>query len=805
MQVKKYLPVHSLLIYSHRQSTYPLRDTDHPGGNQASIRGGEAMNQLNKQYIPTPIQSAIGDPLRSEQRTGEMLPRILSRVDMLVIFIGIVLFIPNASIVQATAGAGSIIYLYWIIGVITFLIPGAVVTGQLNRFMPVDGSIYVWTHRALGPLWGFFAGFCAWFPVILVLLLCGDAVVSLIQGIGVQLFGDNTHWLTETWQQGLFALASLLIAGWISTQSLQLIMRVAKVVALLCGLGIFLVGLAGITWLFSGHPSQPMLTSGQLGFGERNSALYGVIVLSLLGIEVPLNMAAETKESHAAKFFLRWGPLLVLIGYLLGTFGVMVVVPESSASLPFSTLTAVRIVFGAFPSVLVGFIFIGFFIATAIIYNVTFARILFVSALDHRLPSALVKVNSHAAPYRAIIIQTAIAIVLVVYTYFIAPFTYSARAITFSTEVYTVSQATTTVIWCISMVILFLDLPVLLKRFHPFLARRRDQLIAPTWVLYLCCIVGGIASLLGILTTLTHSWVSNLISDRDWLLFVSLSVLVLLGVGLLSSAYPRLLGSLEEQTAAARENARLYNELSELDQLKDAFLITAGHEFRTPLTIMQGYLELLGEMENLSPEMRRSFLNNARRACDELVLLQANIMDVSRIEFDAATLRITSTPLKEICMNVVDLFEPLILQQQRQVEVNIPSDVRVLADETRLKQVLRNLIANALRYSPPQTSIFITSRVEQEQGMVRINVTDRGPGIPPDKQEAIFDKFVRLERDIHGTARGSGLGLFITRLLVEAMGGSISVESSGIDGKGATFSFTLPIDKAATQITSDEV
>jgi signal transduction histidine kinase len=150
-------------------------------------------------------------------------------------------------------------------------------------------------------------------------------------------------------------------------------------------------------------------------------------------------------------------------------------------------------------------------------------------------------------------------------------------------------------------------------------------------------------------------------------------------------------------------------------------------------------------------------------------------------------------------MSVVDLFEPLILQQQRQVEVDISSNIRVLADETRLKQVLRNLTANALRYSPPQTPICITSRVEQEQGMVRINVIDHGPGIPLDKQEAVFDKFVRLERDMHGAVRGSGLGLFITRQLVEAMKGSISVESSGIAGEGATFSFTLPIDKATTQ------
>src|SRR6266568_9632435 len=127
-------------------------------------------DKLERQYRLTDLQKALGEPLRSEQRTGELLPRVLSRVDMLTIFIVIVLFIPNASIVQATQGAGVATYFYWVVGSITFLLPGAVIAGQLNRFMPVDGSIYVWTHRALGPLWGFFAGFCAWFPGILVLL-----------------------------------------------------------------------------------------------------------------------------------------------------------------------------------------------------------------------------------------------------------------------------------------------------------------------------------------------------------------------------------------------------------------------------------------------------------------------------------------------------------------------------------------------------------------------------------------------------------------------------------------------------------
>src|SRR5438094_5028314 len=204
----------------------------------------------------------------------------------------------------------------------------------------------------------------------------------------------------------------------------------------------------------------------------------------------------------------------------------------------------------------------------------------------------------------------------------------------FVSRICDVSRAPTSVIWCISMIILFLDLPILLYRFRQFLAKKPKQLIAPPWLLYLSAIVGGIASMLGIWVTLTASWDRTLIPDSQWGPYVGVTTLICLIVGLISSAYPRLLSNLNEQTAAARENARLYQELSiaydklsELDQLKDAFLTTASHELRTPLTIVQGYLELLGEIDDVTnPELRRAFLNKARRACDELVLLQANIM-----------------------------------------------------------------------------------------------------------------------------------------------------------------------------------
>lgn len=752
------------------------------------------------------FQDALDEPLRSEQRIHDFFPRSLSRVDLLVIFLAIVLFIPNASVVQATAGSGGITYLYWILGTLTFLIPGALASAQLYRLMPSDGSLYVWTHRAMGPLFGFFAAFCSWFPGVLVPLATADTIITLVQGIGVQVAGTNANWLIDPQMGGLVVVGALVLVGIASALPLRLIMRAAKSVILLYCLSIALIGLAGFAWLLTGHAPASPITTFTPGSSSQNIVLYGVIVLALLGVEVPLNMAAEERERGHALFFLRWGPLFVLIAYLLGTFGVMAVVPPSAASEGYSTLTAVKMVFGPAASVIVGIIFIAFFFTCTIIYTVAFARILFVASLDYRLPTSLTKVNRHGAPYLATTVQILIAIALAIITYFVGPVLFQVSAVNFSQQTYNVAQATVTVIWCISMIFLFLDLPLLLYRSRAFLEKKRELLVAAPWLLSTACFVGAIASVLGIGTTLTQSWDPTLLSNAEWFKYVGVCSVICLVVGLLGSAYPRLLGSLKAQTEAARENARLYQDLntayeklSQLDQLKDAFLTTASHELRTPLTIMQGYLELLGEIEDIDPESRRSFITKARRACDELVLLQANIMDASRIQVETASLILSDLPLKEAIDGVVDLFEPLILQQERNVEVSVPPNLIVRADETRLKQILRNLISNALRYSPEKTPLRIIAKVSPDRDQVGISVIDCGAGIPLNKQEDIFDKFVRLERDMHGITRGSGLGLYITRQLVEAMHGKITVESSGVAGEGSTFTFTLPLKKISTK------
>src|ERR1700745_2394475 len=133
----------------------------------------------------------------SERVAPGMLPRVLNSFDMTIIFVAIVLFVVNSSAIQQAHQAA---YTYWILGFLLFLIPGALVTAQLGQMFPQEGSLYVWTQKALGPFWGFFAGFCAWWPGVLVMVATADLIVTMLQFL-------NSSWLQEPWQQGVVILA----------------------------------------------------------------------------------------------------------------------------------------------------------------------------------------------------------------------------------------------------------------------------------------------------------------------------------------------------------------------------------------------------------------------------------------------------------------------------------------------------------------------------------------------------------------------------------------------------------------------
>ena len=269
------------------------------------------------------------------------------------------------------------------------------------------------------------------------------------------------------------------------------------------------------------------------------------------------------------------------------------------------------------------------------------------------------------------------------------------------------------------------------------------------------------------------------------------------------------------QAGIAITNARLYTELREAvqraeesEQLKNHFLLTASHELRTPLTAIQGYLELLSmHGSRLSEKDKTRFITSARRASEEVILLLGNVMDTSRINQKEIALTLSSVQLSHALLPVLDILEPNVVRQGRNIEVNIDDTLHVRGDEPRLRQVLLNVLGNALKYTPIKTNIVIraecidtpithmhlpSSPTSQNASVVLLSISDQGDGIAPEDQERLFTKFVRLPNAIKSMQRGSGLGLYLCRQLIEAMDGTIWVESTGVPSEGTTFFIALP-------------
>src|ERR1700716_4086364 len=315
--------------------------------------------------------------LLSERIAPGILPKVLGPFDMVAIFVAIVLFANQASVIQAAGAAG---FIYWILGFVTFLIPGAIVTGQLGLMFPGEGSIYVWTHKALGTFWGFFAGFCAWWPGILVMIATADLIVTMLQFL-------NSSWLQQPWQQGIVIVAVIWFSTGLSILRFRVTQNMVNIVFVIYGAAIAAITLAGIAWLLGGHPAANDFSPSAFSLNSSNATFYGLVILALLGIEVPLNMGVEVKDRRAITSYLVWGSIVVMVAYLVLTFGAMVVVPVQGVNSTTAILTAVQSSLGAFVAGVVTLVMVAFFIFNTTVYNYSFARLLFVSGLDRRLPA----------------------------------------------------------------------------------------------------------------------------------------------------------------------------------------------------------------------------------------------------------------------------------------------------------------------------------------------------------------------------------------------------------------------------------
>jgi len=238
----------------------------------------------------------------------------------------------------------------------------------------------------------------------------------------------------------------------------------------------------------------------------------------------------------------------------------------------------------------------------------------------------------------------------------------------------------------------------------------------------------------------------------------------------------------------AKELVKKIDALEQLDQTRRKFVANVSHELRTPLSIILGYTEaLIDGMANSDAE-RQAYLGNIHEEILRLRRLVTEILDLRKIEAGRIELVMEEVSLAEIARQVVDKFATLAKEKNISITKNIYENAVVIADKDRLKQVLINLLDNAIRFTPAEGRVEVAIKDLKDQLLV--SVSDNGPGIPLAEQTQIWERFYKVDKARTRTGGGIGLGLAIVKEIVEAHGGSIEVTSK--PGEGSTFFFTVP-------------
>jgi signal transduction histidine kinase len=251
----------------------------------------------------------------------------------------------------------------------------------------------------------------------------------------------------------------------------------------------------------------------------------------------------------------------------------------------------------------------------------------------------------------------------------------------------------------------------------------------------------------------------------------------------------RLVGSAVQNIRAYEAERKTVEELRRLSALRADFVSLVSHELRTPMAAVIGAARTLQQRwRELSPEHRESFLELIAGETSRLAELIGDVLDTSRIEAGTFSFRFSDVDVGQLVRDTV------ATAQLGQDEVRVLADVheplpRVRGDSERLRQVLTNLIDNAIKYAPAGSDVDV--RAYAQNGRLRVDVRDRGPGIPKDQQRLIFEKFGRVAGLGATRPPGTGLGLFIARSIAEAHGGALDVYSA--PAQGSTFTLELPL------------
>ncbi len=255
------------------------------------------------------------------------------------------------------------------------------------------------------------------------------------------------------------------------------------------------------------------------------------------------------------------------------------------------------------------------------------------------------------------------------------------------------------------------------------------------------------------------------------------------------------IGRLADHAAIAIENARLFQIVQQANDAKTDFISFVSHELKQPMTSMKGYIDLL--MKGIGGplnDQQQQFLHIVRNNVGRMDRLVQDLLDVSRIESGRLRLDMGRIVPEEIVSEAVQAFEQEIAAKHQTLQVVLPPSLpAVIGDRGRLIQVLTNLVSNANKYTPEQGTITVSAALWNDKGQdyVRWSVQDNGIGMKPDELSKLFTKYFRASNAAVRSVQGTGLGLVITRSIVEMHGGQVMVESEY--QQGSTFSFAIPI------------
>jgi len=250
-----------------------------------------------------------------------------------------------------------------------------------------------------------------------------------------------------------------------------------------------------------------------------------------------------------------------------------------------------------------------------------------------------------------------------------------------------------------------------------------------------------------------------------------------------TSDHENLVATVASQAAIALDNAMLYEEINLLNNKKDEFISFASHELKTPLTTIKGYLQLAAK-KDISPA---EYLPKINKQVERLEGIVADLLDISKIHAGKLDLNFKKTSLLELLKESIDSIN----SSRYKIVLDCPSeDFMVTVDVQKIMQVIINLLTNAVKFSSPGTTITITAIRIGDQ--VRVSIADQGIGIPGQHLDKIFNQFYRVS-DTSKTTKGMGLGLFISKEIIEGHLGKIWAESE--EGKGSTFHFQFPVER----------